>query len=85
MGIVASYCAHFYCDSCNDFMEVGEYQTYSETIKNVKAAWLLRSDGVVLCEKCQKIENPVLIDEAKREGINWNWRKQLKAQEQSHD
>ncbi|MFW1942932.1 hypothetical protein ACG93R_05425 [Acinetobacter guillouiae] len=85
MGMVASYCAHFYCDSCNEFMEVGAHETYRETIKDVKSIWLLRSDGVVLCHKCREIKNPVLLDETNREGSVWNWRKLAKAQEQSHD
>ena len=85
MGLISSYCAHFYCDCCNKFREVGEYETYSEAVKNIKGFWLLRSDGVVLCDKCKEIDAPILISEDSREGGAWNWRKQLKAQEQGHD
>ncbi|WP_180062124.1 hypothetical protein [Acinetobacter sp. YH12120] len=85
MGMLGRYEAHFYCDCCNDFMEVGEYETRSETVKNVKKFWLLRKDGVVLCEKCKEIENLTLIPEYSREGGAWNWKTHLKAQEPAND
>ena len=84
MGMLGCYEAHFYCDCCNEFMECGEYPTLDETLENVKKFWLLRTDGVILCEKCKEIENPTLIKEDKREGYEWNW-KTTEAQEQSHD
>lgn len=88
MGMYGSYDAHFYCDSCKAFAEVGAVQTFSEAINAAKkgaGGWLLRSDGVVLCEECKTNPKPELLDEDEREGGPWNWRKQLKAQEQSHD
>ena len=85
MGMYGSYCAHFYCDSCNKFREVGEHETYSKTVIHMRDFWLLRSDGVVLCEECKTSPKPELLDEDKREGGPWNWRKQLKAQEPTND
>lgn len=88
MGMIGCYDAHFYCDKCEAFAEVSNVQTYSEAIKAAQkgeGGWLLRSDGVVLCEECKVIKNPTLIPEDNREGGAWNWRKQLKAQEPSND
>ena len=49
MGMYGSYDAHFYCDSCKAFAEVGAFQTFSEAINAAKkgaCGWLLRSDGL---------------------------------------
>lgn len=82
--MVGGYDAHFYCDCCNDFCEVNGIgvETYQDVIhlmkkdEDKKESWLLRDDGVVLCEKC-KTKNPLkLMKENNREGSMWNSKKE---------
>lgn len=77
MGLVGGYVAHFYCDSCNTFAELGQVQTLEEALKAAaggQGGWLFREDGVVLCEECKKLPNPPIIPEDDREGWEWNFK-----------
>ena len=84
MGVVGCYTAHFYCDCCNDFAEVANVETYEECLEAAskgKDGWLMREDGVILCEVCKSLKVPELIPEEKREGIEWNWHKNKETQQ----
>lgn len=89
MGMVGGYDAHFYCDCCNDFCEVNGIgvETYQDAIhlmkkdEDKKQSWLLRDDGVVLCEKCKVQNSPEIIKEDDREGYIWTLKKEGVASE----
>ena len=89
MGMVGGYDAHYYCDCCNDFCEVNGIgvETYQDAIhlmkkdEDKKQSWLLRDDGVVLCEKCKAQNNPEIMNEDDREGYVWTLKKEGVASE----
>ncbi|MCF4555224.1 hypothetical protein L1Z56_14390 [Acinetobacter baumannii] len=72
MGLVGGYDAHFYCDSCNAFSQ-GYGQTKAEAIRDIRnRGWVLKRDGLVLCEACKKRKNIAIIPEDDRNGCEWN-------------
>lgn len=72
MGLVGGYDAHFYCDSCNVFGQ-GYGQTKAEAIRDIRNhGWVLKRDGLVLCESCKNRKNIVIIPEGDRNGCEWN-------------
>ncbi|MGC9655400.1 UNVERIFIED_CONTAM: hypothetical protein KWD66_14490 [Acinetobacter pittii] len=72
MGLVGGYDANFYCDSCNAFGQ-GYGQTKAEAIRDIRnRGWLLKRNGLVLCEICKSRKNIAITPEDDRNGCEWN-------------
>lgn len=70
MGMVGSYCAHFFCDCCKKFWEADQVDTASAARKQMRdIGWKLNQDGTVICPSCSA-EN--LLPEYAREGGDWH-------------
>lgn len=75
MGMLGIYNAHYYCDRCNKFQEIGD-QVYSarEANKAIRSlGWILSRKGDVLCDDCAKKPKATLIlmPDDNREGSDW--------------